>query len=1500
MRYKKIRVVLIVVLMIFNSFISIVNAETPALTMQLTTDTGISSDNISSEGEITVSNIQNGATWKYSINNGVSWNNGSGSTFTLDEGTYPSGNVKIKQTLNGTTSSTTSSSSEIIIAKNSIINGDFQSGVSGFSTDYAISTAGIKADECEEGEYDVKLRAYDVHSLWTTAYDHTNSIDSNISEAQGLYFVANAGDSATDTVWQSDSTVSVSAGDAYRFEAYLMAVHPTNPPALKFQLGDGKNWVDLGTTSANYGGVSGVWHLIYADGKFSDSGSFYIRLLNNNTDTGGNDLGVDDIYFGLRAPSPSASDVSTNPSTNPTEFDTSNFMTASLNEDTGASSSDRITTDGQVNVTGPNNKYRYSIDDGNNWTDVAATTSFNYTFAGDGSKKMLIEQRNANDDGWISSPEVVFTLDETAPTIDTVTVADNVLTLTYNENIDPDNVPAITDFSVDIGGTSANPTALNVSGKVITFDTASTVYDGDTVKLSYTVPGANKVRDIAGNDVASMSEQAVVNNTNTVSYNGNASTSGTAPTKHNKVLGTNLTLATNSGSLVKTNYTFNGWNTAADGSGTSYAVSSSYSTNSSTILYARWMNNYTVSYVSNGETSGSAPSNQTKIEGTTLTVSTNSGNLLKTNYTFDGWNTAADGSGTNYATESEYTANLAVTLYARWMNNYTVSYDSNGETSGNAPSNQTKVEGDTLTLSTNSGNLVKTGYTFDGWNTAVDGSGTNYAAGSDYTVNSALTLYAKWTVIDYNISYDGNTNTGGAVPIDGSTYHITDQVTVSGNTGTLVKDNYVFAGWNTQADGNGTNRATTSTFEMGSSDVTLYAQWTAVVANEPKGDLGGKVKDENDVDLAGVDVRLMKGGTDGVQYGDSVLTDVNGDFSFANIPYGTYSLVATDSDKLVTKAIVIQSETTTQNLDMPAGKEKTVVQIVDETPSVAVGNLDEMFTDADKVITDAAGQVEIKLVVEEKEEGVIQVSADLIKDAIASNQVVGFYFEITMLRTVTGAGADNVVDQAIQPPVDKPVQITIDIPEGLRNKAPYKVVRVHNGATLILPAVYNTILHTLTFEADAFSEYSIVYTNSSSSSSSSSSSKSSSTLISAKVNGVTKYVGTLKETTKDDKKINVITLNDARIKLIYDYITVSDKNLFDLESCAKSVDSTEIYLSGQSLKYLNEREFDISISDCKYRMTLPSDEIDIEQIQTLLETENINDVTIKITIQPNLVIKTDNLNSEHIGEPFGFDIEAYTDNKHIKMTQFGDFIEMQVLFADEYEVTKPIITAMALNEEGYYIHLPTKLITQEGKTYAVFYSLINRPYILVSRSVSVANTIGHWGETNISEMATRHIIEDESEFYPDRAITRADFATFIVRALGLEKKQAVLQTTFSDVSSTNPKAFAIIMSREWGIVSGYPDGTFRPEGTITREEAMIMFANAMELSGLEENDKSVMDNFSDKHEVSVWAYDYVRKVTSAKLFNGVSTTQLDPKGEFTYAQAITAIRNLLIERELID
>lgn len=302
------------------------------------------------------------------------------------------------------------------------------------------------------GEYAVVTKAIDAHPGWTNTYDHTLNTD------QGKYFVANGTMNPNDVVWQSKTGIAVEADKNYRFEAYIMSLVGDENifqhyPMVKFQLGDGKNWSDLGSSDVNWvANEEGIWHLIYKDAKFSQAGTYYIRLLNMQTNDGYNDLGVDDIYFGLRGAAPSASDPETNPTAEPATFDISAFLSLFLAADTGASVTDKITFNGQVTVTGiiEDNVWQYSTDNGSSWNDGVGNS---FTLSGDGAKTAIVHQKDAIADDYDSaSAPIEFTLDTTAPAFQSAVVDSNILTLTYNEDLDSNNLPTVNDFAVSING----------------------------------------------------------------------------------------------------------------------------------------------------------------------------------------------------------------------------------------------------------------------------------------------------------------------------------------------------------------------------------------------------------------------------------------------------------------------------------------------------------------------------------------------------------------------------------------------------------------------------------------------------------------------------------------------------------------------------------------------------------------------------------------------------------------------------------------------------------------------------------------------------------------------------------------------------------------------------------------------------------------------------------------------------------------------------------------
>lgn len=145
---------------------------------------------------------------------------------------------------------------------------------------------------------------------------------------------------------------------------------------------------------------------------------------------------------------------------------------------------------------------------------------------------------------------------------------------------------------------------------------------------------------------------------------------------------------------------------------------------------------YTVAYNANG--GSGAPGSQTKWYGKTLKLS--STKPTRTGYTFQGWATSSGGS-VAYAAGANYTSNASATLYAVWKaNTWTISYNANG--GSGAPAAQTKIYGQTLTLS--STKPTRTNYNFLGWSTSSSATSAKYAAGGTFTTNANVTLYAVW------------------------------------------------------------------------------------------------------------------------------------------------------------------------------------------------------------------------------------------------------------------------------------------------------------------------------------------------------------------------------------------------------------------------------------------------------------------------------------------------------------------------------------------------------------------------------------------------------------------------------------------------------------------------------------------------------------------------------------------------------------------------------------
>ena len=266
---------------------------------------------------------------------------------------------------------------------------------------------------------------------------------------------------------------------------------------------------------------------------------------------------------------------------------------------------------------------------------------------------------------------------------------------------------------------------------------------------------------------------------------------------------------------VKQGFTFAGWFKDSE-----KTVAFDFATeiiSANTTIYAKWTVNptYSVTYNGNGNTGGEAPTDSNKYEeSATVTVLGNTGTLIKTNYSFVGWNTKDDGTGTNYSADATFSMGTKdLILYAKWsINSHTVTFNKNNG----------DIEADPVTKTVNHGESLealptaptRTGYTFSGWNTVEDGSGTSFAANT--TVNVDLTVYAQWTIKNYTVTFNVD---GGSVVASQNITH-GQKVTQPANP---TKTGHAFSGWFKDS-----NKTTTFDFatETIAADTTIYAKWT--------------------------------------------------------------------------------------------------------------------------------------------------------------------------------------------------------------------------------------------------------------------------------------------------------------------------------------------------------------------------------------------------------------------------------------------------------------------------------------------------------------------------------------------------------------------------------------------------------------------------------------------------------------------------------------------------
>ena len=214
--------------------------------------------------------------------------------------------------------------------------------------------------------------------------------------------------------------------------------------------------------------------------------------------------------------------------------------------------------------------------------------------------------------------------------------------------------------------------------------------------------------------------------------------------------------------------------------------------------------------------------------------------------------------------------------------------------------------------------------------------------------------------------------------------------------------------------------------------------------------------------------------------------------------------------------------------------------------------------------------------------------------------------------------------------------------------------------------------------------------------------------------------------------------------------------------------------------------------------------------------------------------------------------------------------------------------------------VPTLFVTENGVTKAVWMHPGNGVYAIIESSKAFDDMKNHWAQNDVELLASKWLIQGSSlsAFEPNRSITRAEFASILVRALGLEEQPA--GAAFSDVKADAWYAGSVGTAATAGLVQGYETGAFQPDATISREQMAVMIERAAKFAGMNTSDTASLQAYSDASKISGWAQSSVSWAVKSGIMQGMDEHSFAPGELATRAQAAVMLKRMLQALKFIN
>jgi len=267
-------------------------------------------------------------------------------------------------------------------------------------------------------------------------------------------------------------------------------------------------------------------------------------------------------------------------------------------------------------------------------------------------------------------------------------------------------------------------------------------------------------------------------------------------------------------------------------------------------------------------------------------------------------------------------------------------------------------------------------------------------------------------------------------------------------------------------------------------------------------------------------------------------------------------------------------------------------------------------------------------------------------------------------------------------------------------------------------------------------------------------------------------------------------------------------------------------------------------------------------------------------------------------------VSASGAKKAISHTAFA-----QKRFMVKDVIGKNYFTVVRIENSGAVVPVPSNTDKTKGVYYLTAKTLEDGNYAAISATHTFVNT-PTWVTAPANALASKLILANRSgsDLNANQAISRSETVSIMTKTLGVFG-DASGASPFFDMISSDSYFNAVMSAVSNKLIAGYTDGTFRPNGTLTRAEAMTIVARAMrflnrknvsqsaEMTDAEAT--SILSKFSDASKVDTWAKKDIAECVQAGVVNGDSNGRLNPNSSVTRAELIQLMYNLLNKANLL-